>query len=76
MTEILLKLFIILGCFFYLILTIVMYLFSTYCILNRKKLKLGFSKSPATIIDLLIIAAIPIAMTSLAIAFYYDFNTY
>lgn len=76
MLEFLLDLAIKLGCFFYIILTVVMYFFSTYCIFNRKELKLGFSNTPVTILDLIIIVAVPILMTCLAVALYYEFNPY
>lgn len=76
MLEFLLDLFIYLGCFFYIILTVVMYFFATYCVLNRKKLRLGFSQMPATVIDLIIIVSVPLLMTCLAVNLYYDFNPY
>lgn len=76
MLEFLLELVLKLGSFFYLILTTVLYLFAMYCIINRKNLRLGYSKSPATILDLIIIMLVPIVMTLLAYNIYHEFNTH
>ena len=55
MLEFLLELVVKLGSFFYLILNTVMYLFAVHCILNRKNLRLGYSQTPATTLDLIIL---------------------
>lgn len=74
MLEFLLDLFINLGSFFYLILNTVMYLFAVHCLLNFKKLRLGFSQSNATILDIIIICLVPLIMTYFAVLIYYEFN--
>jgi hypothetical protein len=76
MLEFLLELVVKLGSFFYLILNTVMYLFAVHCILNRKNLRLGYSQTPATTLDLIIIVAVPIVMTLLVYNVYHEFNTH
>lgn len=52
-----------------------MYLFAVHCLLNFKKLRLGFSQSNATILDIIIICLVPLIMTYFAVLIYYEFNS-
>lgn len=75
MLDLVIKLILVLGSFFYMIFNLLMYLFAGYVFCNRKKIKLGYSEMNLTVLDLIVICLIPVILTIFPYFVFHEINS-